>query len=247
VGLRNRIRGEATAVGRALAHEAGSLEGALAPAWRRVTGGEPRWPASLFVLGAIALQASLPQRLVVLPRWVLPALALALLVGLTAASPNRIERHAPALRRVSMGLVAVLSLGNAISAERLINGLVNATEGSDAGSLLLRGGAIWLTNVIVFALWYWELDRGGPGARAEGLQAHADFLFPQMASPELAPAEWEPNFIDYFYTSFTNATAFSPTDVMPLTRWTKMAMLLQSAISLSTVALVIARAVNILQ
>ncbi len=126
-------------------------------------------------------------------------------------------------------------------------GLVQATETEDATKLLLYGGAIWLTNVLVFALWYWELDRGGPVTRMLGARKHPDFLFAQMASPEVAPEDWEPMFLDYFYLSFTNATAFSPTDTLPLTRWAKMLMLLQSAVSLATVALVIARAVNILK
>src|SRR6266498_2589997 len=112
--------------------------------------------------------------------------------------------------------------------------------------LLLTGGAIWLTNVIVFALWYWEIDRGGPAARAHARKKHPDFLFAQMVSPELAEHEWEPYFVDYLYLSFTNATAFSPTDTLPLSRWAKLAMMFQSALSLATLALVVARAVNIL-
>jgi uncharacterized membrane protein len=175
-------------------------------------------------------------------------LALALLIGLVTSNPRRINRESVQLRVASMVLIAVLSLANAISAERLIAELLrSAPEVSDAGPLLATGGAIWLTNVIVFALWYWELDRGGPAARARGRREHPDFLFPQMENPDLAPPEWEPTFADYFYVSFTNATAFSPTDVLPLTSWAKMTMLLQSVISLSTVALVIARAVNILK
>jgi uncharacterized membrane protein len=227
--------------------EVRAFERKLAPAWRRVTEGEPRWPVSLVVLVAIAMQLALPQRLALLPRFLLPALALALLIGLMSTNPKRISRHNPRLRAASMVLIAVLSVANGISALRLIAGLIRGTEGQDAGPLLAIGGAIWLTNVIVFALWYWELDRGGPGARASGHREYPDFLFPQMDSPALAPEDWEPEFVDYFYLSFTNGTAFSPTDVMPLTRWTKMTMLAQSAISLSTVALVIARAVNILQ
>jgi uncharacterized membrane protein len=105
---------------------------------------------------------------------------------------------------------------------------------------------VYFTNLIAFGLWYWELDRGGPAARAHGVKAYPDFLFPQMSTPDLAPAEWEPAFIDYLYVSFTNATAFSPTDVMPLTRWAKLTMALQSAVALVVVAMVIARAVNIL-
>ncbi len=106
---------------------------------------------------------------------------------------------------------------------------------------------MWVTNVIAFALWYWEFDRGGPVHRAAGTVQHPDLMFPQMASPQLAAADWEPYFTDYLYLSFTNATAFSPTDVMPLARWAKMAMLVQSAVSLSIGALVIARAINILK
>jgi uncharacterized membrane protein len=107
------------------------------------------------------------------------------------------------------------------------------------------GAAVWLTNIIVFALWYWEFDRGGPVARAQGTKPHPYFLFPQMESPHLAHEHWEPAFADYLYLAFTNATAFSPTDAMPLSRWSKMAMLTQSAVSLVTVALVISRAVGL--
>jgi uncharacterized membrane protein len=223
------------------------VEHTVAPAWRRVTEGEPRWPVSLFVVIAIGLQLTLPQRLAVLPRFVLPALALVLLIGLVSANPKRISRHSPRLRAASMALIGLLSVANAVSAGRLIVGLIQGTEGKDAGPLLANGAAIWLTNVIVFALWYWELDRGGPGARANAHREYPDFLFPQMENPELAPDHWEPGFVDYLYVSFTNATAFSPTDVLPLTPWTKLTMLIQEAISLSTVGLVIARAVNILQ
>jgi uncharacterized membrane protein len=223
------------------------VEHTVAPAWRRVTEGEPRWPVSLFVVVAIGLQLTLPQRLAVLPRFVLPALALVLLIGLVSVNPKRISRHSPRLRAASMALIGLLSVANAVSAGRLIVGLIQGTEGKDAGPLLANGAAIWLTNVIVFALWYWELDRGGPGARANAHRHYPDFLFPQMENPELAPEHWEPGFVDYLYVSFTNATAFSPTDVLPLTPWTKLTMLAQEAISLSTVGLVIARAVNILQ
>ncbi len=112
--------------------------------------------------------------------------------------------------------------------------------------LLLSGASIWATNVIAFALWYWEFDRGGPVSRLEGRSPYPDFMFPQMTAMELTPPGWGPRFIDYLYLSFTNATAFSPTDVMPLARWSKLTMLVQSAVSLALGALVIARAVNIL-
>ena len=217
------------------------------PAWRSVTEGESRWPASLAVAAAVGLQFTIPHRLMFRPHWLLPVVALLLLAALLVANPMRINRQSTSIRRLSLLMIAVLSVANAWSAVELIRGLVEGREGHVAGPLLANGGAIWLTNVIIFSLWYWEFDRGGPAARANAVVEHQDFLFPQMTSPELAPADWEPAFTDYLYLSFTNATAFSPTDVMPLSRWAKMAMLVQSAVSLSIGALVIARAVNILK
>jgi uncharacterized membrane protein len=218
----------------------------LTPAWRRVTRGEPRWASTAAVLATVAIQLTLPARLAVRPQWLVPALELALLLALIAANPHRIERRSRGYRVSGLVLTALLSAANGYSAVRLVSGLIRGTEHAAAGTLLTAGGAIWLTNVIAFALWYWELDRGGPAARAQGDHDVPDFLFVQMQSPELAPAHWEPAFLDYFYLSFTNSTAFSPTDVMPVTPWTKMLMLGQSAISLLTVILVVARAVNIL-
>ena len=144
-------------------------------------------------------------------------------------------------------LIAVISLANAGSAARLITALLQGRAHESATKLLLTGGAIWLTNVIVFGMWYWDLDRGGPAARAQALKSFPDFLFPQMTAPDLSPPEWQPQFFDYLYLSFTNAAAFSPTDALPLARWAKMAMMLQSIVSLGTVVLVVARAVNILK
>ncbi len=224
-----------------------TAEDHVSPAWRRVTRGEPRLPVSIAIVVAIVLQAALPTRVANQPRWVLPAVAGVLLIGIIAANPTRINRRSPALRAATLLLIAVMSAANVASAARLIVDLVRAEGLRDPTVLLLTGAAIWLTNVIIFSLWYWEFDRGGPVARACAPRPYPDFLFPQMTSPELAPEHWEPQFVDYMYMSFTNATAFSPTDVMPLSRWAKMTMLLQSAISLVTVALVIARAVNILK
>jgi hypothetical protein len=219
------------------------------PAWRRRTRGEARWQVTLCVAVAIALQIAVPDRLVLLrPTWVLPTVQGALLVALVIANPHRINRESQVLRMLSLVLVAVLSFANAWSVERLAVGLVKGTGHWTAGQLLITGGAIWLTNVIVFGLWYWEFDRGGPVARALATKPFPDFQFPQMVSPpEMVPPNWEPAFADYLYVAFTNAAAFSPTDVMPLSRWAKMAMTVQSIISIVTVALVVARAVNILQ
>jgi uncharacterized membrane protein len=218
------------------------------PAWRRPTEGEARWQVSVAVAAAVALQFPLPGRLVLLhPAWLLPALEGLLLLALVMANPRRINRESRALRLLGLTLAAILSLANAWSVARLIIGLVNGTEGNTAGPLLVTGGAIWLTNVIVFGLWYWEFDRGGPVARANADRMYPDFQFAQMATPQLAPPDWEPAFADYLYLSFTNAAAFSPTDVLPLSRWSKMAMTVQATVSILTVALVVARAVNILK
>jgi uncharacterized membrane protein len=224
----------------------GVEEKVVLPAWRRVTRGEPRWPVTLGMIAAVGMQATLPERVAVRPRWLFPAVALALLIGLVGSHGPRVERRSPALRTLSMVLIGVLSLANAWSAGRLVVALVQGNADKNPTTLLLTGSAIWLTNVIVFCLWYWELDRGGPVARVYATRAYPDFLFVQMQSPELAPPDWEPAFVDYLYLSFTNATAFSPTDVLPLSRWAKLMMMVQSSVSLATVALVVARAVNIL-
>jgi len=217
------------------------------PAWRRDTGPQNRLPAAAAALAAAALQLTLAPRLSLHPRWLLPALELAFLLVLSVANPVRMNRESSALRVASIGLVASITAANGTSAVLLATRLVAGTAGEQAGPLLLSGGSIYLTNVLAFALWYWETDRGGPHARAAARQPHPDFLFPQMATPEVADPDWEPLFVDYLYLSFTNATAFSPTDTLPLARWAKLLMLGQAAVALVTVALVVARAVNVLR
>lgn len=223
-------------------------DGALiVPAWRRPTRGERRLPVALASLAAIALQVALPDRLNLGSRYLLPAIEVAMLLVTVALNPRRIDRASRPLRAAGLTLIAVASLANAYSATRLVTGLIDGSLGSSAGPLLSTGAAIYLTNIIIFALWFWELDRGGPASRAAATNTNPDFLFAQMSTPHIADPDWEPEFADYAYVSFTNATAFSPTDTLPLTRWAKMIMLLQSAVSLVTVALVVARAVNILK
>jgi uncharacterized membrane protein len=206
---------------------------------------EARWPVVSAVLAVIALQMLLPQRLAFSPHWLLPAVQFALLAGIVAVNPGRVS-HSQPLRMASLALIVAVSLANVWSATLLVAALVRGGYSAAAGPLLATGAAIWITNVVVFALWYWELDAGGPACRAGAQRVHPDFLFTQMQAPELTDPGWEPRFVDYLYLSFTTATAFSPTDTLPLTRWAKLLMMLQSAISLSTLALVIARAVNIL-
>ena len=218
------------------------------PAWLRKTRGERRWPVTLSIVVAIVLQLLLPSHLThPLPQYLLPILEGALGIFLSIANPFRIERGGPVIRAASVAVIMLMSVFNAASAVLLIRAILEGKAASSAMPLLATGASIWATNVIAFALWYWEFDRGGPVLRSEGTRKHPDLMFPQMASPELAPADWEPQFVDYLYLSFTNATAFSPTDVLPLARWAKLTMLVQSAVSLAIGALVIARAINILK
>lgn len=215
------------------------------PAWLRRTRGEHRSPAALAVVVAIALQVVLPDRMVPQVRFLLPALEVALLAALLVANPLRMDRESAALRAGGLALTTLVGVSNGWLAVLLVVDLV-AGHPIGPGELLLAATGVWLTNVIAFALAYWELDRGGPAARAAAARTRPDFLFPQMLNPELAGPDWEPRFADYLYLSFTNATAFSPTDVLPLSRWAKLIMMVQSAVALVVVVLVVARAVNVL-
>jgi hypothetical protein len=216
------------------------------PAWRRETPGENRVAAALAILLAILLQAVLPDRLAIRPVWVLPVLEVGVLIGLTVVNPVRMSRAHPVARAGGLGLVGLIIAANVASSIRLVHAILDGRASTDPNQLLGSGAAIYLTNIMGFALLYWELDRGGPVARAGAHDPYPDFLFPQMTEREVAPPEWEPTFVDYLYVSFTNATAFSPTDTLPLTVWAKLLMALQSAVAVGVVALVIARAVNIL-
>jgi hypothetical protein len=214
-------------------------------AWGLTSHPESRWPASLAVLAAALLYVTLPERYTIGPAWLLPALELALLVPLTVAVPTRHARETAAHRAASLTLVAVVSAANVASLVLLVHSLLNGVQRAGA-ELFFAAMQIWLTNVIVFGLWYWELDRGGPSARCRTSHREPDFLFPQMTTPAAAPPNWAPRFLDYLYVAFTNATAFSPTDTMPMTTWAKILMAIQSLTSLITVALVAGRAVNVL-
>ena len=223
------------------------LADGVLPAWKKVTKEEPRWQVSLVLGVTIALQLVLPRHLTIRPHWMLPALQAVLLVSLFTLNPGRKRRASSLLRVAELIMIAVVSLANAISAILLIRGLLRGTESPDATELLKNGGAIWATNMITFALWYWQLDRGGPLQRAMGTHQYPDFLFPQMQATGLARPDWESEFVDYLYLSFTNATAFSPTDVLPMTARAKLTMMLQTVVSLCTLVLVVSRAVNILK
>lgn len=205
---------------------------------------EPHWPPVVTVAAAIVLQLLLPDRLTAGPRLLLPALETAMLIGLVIASPQMVEQEHALRRRLAIVTAATVSIANGISVVLLARLLLhrNVVQGHQ---LVIAGATIWLTNVLIFSLWYWEVDRGGPGRRAAGHDDAPDFLFPQMATPQFDP-DWRPRFLDYLYVALTNATAFSPTDAMPLSLAIKAIMGLQALISLLTIGLVISRAVNIL-
>jgi uncharacterized membrane protein len=205
----------------------------------------PFWEPQLVVACAIALQLSLSGEVTIGPNWLFPALEGALLIGLMVASPYPNIRHSPFRRHAAIGMIAFVSAANIVSLVLLSHKLLNGGK-ENGHQLILSGVVLWCTNVLLFGLWYWEVDRGGPMARARHERDTPDFLFPQMISPHFAPRGWMPQLIDYLYVSLTNATAFSPTDTMPLTPAAKWLMSTQSIVSLVTVGLVVARAVNIL-
>ncbi len=206
---------------------------------------EPFWPVQVTILVAIGLQVSLPKRLTAGPTWLIPALEGALLIGMFMATPRELEHEHPRRRMVALSLTAIVSAANIFSLVELSHLLLHHNV-ADGHELIISGMLIWLTNFLIFALWYWEIDRGGPGRRAAGHDAAPDFLFPQMSDDRIEPLAWRPKFLDYLYVSLTNATAFSPTDTMPLTPMAKSIMGIQSVVSLVTIGLVVSRAVNIL-
>lgn len=193
------------------------------------------------------LYVALPSTLTPGPTWVVPALEVALLAPLIVTRPHRSLYQSRRRRRLSVALVALLGGANATSLGLLVHSILSGSGLIDGRPLILSALVIWSTNVVVFGLWFWELDGGGPAARCGQLPRQAaDFAFPQSIQTDLAPVGWRPAFMDYLFVSFTNATAFSPTDTMPLTRRAKGLMMLEAAVSVLVVVLVAGRAVNVL-
>jgi uncharacterized membrane protein len=197
------------------------------------------------VLTAIVIQLLLPGPLTAGPSWLVPSLEGVLLAGLVVITPNVLEDEHPRRRRIALGLTAFVSAANIFSLGALTHYLLHHNV-SNGRSLIVAGVLIWLTNLLIFGLWFWEIDRGGPGRRASGRDGPPDFLFPQMSDDRIEPRDWRPKFFDYLYVSLTNNTAFSPTDTMPLTPMAKGVMGAQSVVSLLTIGLIVSRAVNIL-
>jgi hypothetical protein len=220
--------------------------------------GEPRLPAAAAVIVAIALYAALPNRLYIGPRYVVPALELILFIPLLLANPRRMSRQNRLLRRLSIALLLLIAVSNLAALVLLIRSLVigQATVG---GQLLGAAGQVWFTNVLVFALAYWELDRGGPVSRVRLPRPRlpaADFRFPQdedhdaiaeVARRSSVKSGWTPGFIDYLYVSVTNSSAFSPTDTMPLSARAKLLMAVESVSALALSVLVVSFGVGLLR
>jgi uncharacterized membrane protein len=211
--------------------------------------GEPRWPMALAVVATGLLRAALPHQL----RngdaaWLFLVLVIGLLAVLIIGDPGRIDRDRRWLHNLTSVMIGLISIANADAAIRLVVGIINVSSFTqNAKVLLASGAAIWLSNIITFALWYWNLDRGGPAARAAGRHVRPALIFPEMLHPQHVEENWTPTFVDYFHFAFATATAFSPTDVSAVKPWMKLMMMAEEAISLVVAILVVARAVNILK
>ncbi|MFE9427993.1 hypothetical protein ACFYNO_34130 [Kitasatospora sp. NPDC006697] len=211
--------------------------------------GEHWWPVALAIAVAGTLHVALPAHYRVDPVWVVPVVLGVLLAVLVIGDPGRIDRQRAWLRVVTEVLIGFITVANVFAGVRLVVDILtnNKVFANNAGGLLAAGGVVWATNVIAFALWYWDLDRGGAAARAHRPYADPVFVFPEMQHTAYVPPGWVPTFADYLSLAFWTATAFSPTDVSAIKRWAKLLMMVQAASCLVVAALVIARAVNILQ
>ena len=211
--------------------------------------GEHWWPVAAAIIVVAGLHVALPARYRVQPGWVVPVALLVPLTTLIAGDPGRIDRQKTWLRILTGVLIAVITLANLLAAGRLVVDILtnNKLYANNAGGLLAAGGVIWATNVIAFALWYWDLDRGGAAARAHPPSRPPAFVFPEMQNPGYVATTWMPRFIDYLFLAFWTATAVSPTDTVAIKPWAKLLMMLEAAVSIALAALVIARAINILK
>jgi hypothetical protein len=212
-----------------------------------ITARESRAPILAALLVAMALPFLMSTDYSPGGRWLLPLVEGALLVVAVSVDPGGVDRRSVHLRRLRIAIIGIIAFGAAWATSWLVVDLVQGEDVTDsAGELLAAGSLVWIDLVIAFGFLYWELDGGGPGRRARRTPRYPDLAFPQHMNPDVAPPGWRPVFVDYLYLGFTNAIAFSPTDVMPLAHWAKLTMGLESGASLVILGLVIARAVNIL-
>jgi uncharacterized membrane protein len=215
------------------------------PSWRRPTVPEHRWPAFLAVAVVIAGQTWVASVLAIRPVWIYPLVTgVMMLISLGIYLPSR--REPPRiLRKLSLSLTAILVIASLVVMVLLVRG-VFAGGHLNAGRLLVTGVVFWLLNIAVFALLFWELDGNGPESRVLGELDYPDLVFPQQQKDQegLAPPDWKPTFADYLFVSLTSAIAFSPTDTMPYSRWAKLIMGIEAVMSMATIAMLIARAIN---
>lgn len=202
---------------------------------------------ALAVLTVGALRLALPEGFALLPTWVFEALLLMFLAVLVIGDPGRVDRERPWLRVTTELMIGLIAVTNAVAVGRLVVGILDNAAFSTAPDLLRVGGVVWVTNVLTFALWFWDLDAGGAAARANGSPNHpVGFIFPEYTNPDLVEPGWFPRFVDYLALSFNTAMAFSPTDVAAVRPWAKLLLMAESMVSLLVAVLVLARAINIL-
>lgn len=229
--------------------------------WGLLAGPPDFWLARVSIALIAGLQYLLINNFSFGPRWFAPLVELLILVPLSVASAwthalsqaatedshrRRVQAHRSWIRRSAILLIAFVTFMNFIALADLVRDLLAGAAMTGGQTLLVDALNVWMTNMIVFALWFWIVDRGGPSLRGLAGEDACDFLFPQVANARIRADSWEPDFVDYLYLSFTNSTAFSPTDAVPLSARAKLLMMLEAIVSLLTIALVAARAVNIL-
>jgi hypothetical protein len=210
--------------------------------------GEHWWPVVLAIVAAAVLHVALPARYRIHPAWSVPVVLFVLVAALVIGDPGRIDRQRRWLRVLTATVIAAVTVANLVAAVRLIHDILtnNKTFANNADGLLATGAVIWVTNIIAFALWYWDLDRGGAAARAHHPNRDPAFVFPEMLHTEIVTQPWTPRFVDYLSLGFWTATAFSPTDISAVKPWAKLLMMIESLASLALATLVIARAINVL-
>ena len=208
---------------------------------------EPRWPPALAILVVLCLLAALPGHVKVMPVWVSYLAALAVMVPMAAVRLTGGNTLWFGIERTMIILLAAAYVANTIAELADMIGVITLhPSGNNAFSLLSSSVAIWVANVLTFSLLYWQIDQGGPYARASASKVKPDWVFPQPATPEDLPPDWRPLFLDYLYLGYNTATAFSPTDALPLTHRAKMLMMIESTISLLTMVIILSRAINII-
>jgi hypothetical protein len=208
---------------------------------------EPRWPVALTIFVVFGLIEMLPERMKFFHAWFIYFIAIAMLAAITVVPLSGAAKKWRRIERiVILSSVVIIGSATVIGVISLMREMISRSKEIDGLVLLSSSVGMWVSNVLTFSLLFWQIDRGGPEARMNDISKRPDFLFPQTGVPDEAPLDWRPTFVDYLFLSYTTATAFSPTDTMPMTSRAKLMMMLESSIALTTFAVVAARAINIL-